>query len=516
MRRLPATIEDLAGRRAARWIRESTPGQFDRYGPEAQSELQDRAIAKLGLVDSGLAWRAAHSGRTVYRSVEMVDMLAAAQRGDFEVLLVGYVSRWQRNLRRTLELLEDTLHPAGVPVYFCDEEILSSSERHWDQLVDEAKDAERYSRRLSRRIKEGYASKLVKERDPGGHPPFGFLRNGDKLLEPDPEHLPVVRRVFELAAAGLPDRMVAREVELPLFTVRGILTSPLYVGRLRNGEPARWGPLVPSALWEAAQATRARRATKTGRPADPRRPYALDMLHCAACGKRITGDTGYYRHREPCAAFVGARPVHRGRGQSPGHAYHREMYEQIVEELLAVASIGAGTIAGVVGEVNRAKPVPDRSAIDRIGRERERAMARYLRDRDAAALDRTMSSLDADGARLEQLDPAEAVPTDVAVRYVRDLPETWRKAEGGPGRQLLASALFDRIDVLGIQEATVHLSAHAVRHGLGAALPEEVGILVNGRGERRQTSMTDLDVPIRLLLEIVLTGAEGWLRSSIA
>ena len=43
-------------------------------------------------------------------------MMAAASRGEFEVLLVGYVSRWQRNLRRTLELLEDTLHPAGVAV----------------------------------------------------------------------------------------------------------------------------------------------------------------------------------------------------------------------------------------------------------------------------------------------------------------------------------------------------------------------------------------------------------------
>jgi hypothetical protein len=93
MSRLPATIDELAGRRAARWIRESTPGQFDRYGPEAQVELQDRALARLGLTDSGLAWRAAHSGRTVYRSLEMVDMLGAAQRGDFEVLLVGYVSR---------------------------------------------------------------------------------------------------------------------------------------------------------------------------------------------------------------------------------------------------------------------------------------------------------------------------------------------------------------------------------------------------------------------------------------
>ena len=354
-------------------------------------------------------------------------MLGSAQRGEFDVLLVGYVSRWQRNLRRTLELLEDTLHPAGVPVYFCDEEILSSSERHWDQLVDEAKDAERYSRRLSRRIREGYASKRARERDPGGRPPFGFRRNAAKLLEPDPERLPTVTRVFELAAAGLPDRAVAEAAGLPLFTVRGILTSPLYAGRLRDGEPARWPALVPSALWDAAQAARARRATKTGRPADPRRPYALDMLHCAACGRRLTGDTGYYRHREPCPPFTAARPEHRGRGQSPGHAYRRELYEQIVEGLLAEASLGAGAIAGVVGEVGRAAPAPDRSVPDRIARERERAMARYLRDRDAAALDRTMVGLDREQAAADNRRPTEAIPADVAVRLrpgaARDLAQ---------------------------------------------------------------------------------------------
>jgi hypothetical protein len=55
MKRLPAAVEELSGARAARWIRESTPGQYDRYGPEAQAEFQDRAIARLDLVDSGLA-----------------------------------------------------------------------------------------------------------------------------------------------------------------------------------------------------------------------------------------------------------------------------------------------------------------------------------------------------------------------------------------------------------------------------------------------------------------------------
>jgi len=82
------------------------------------------------------------------------------------------------------------------------------------------------------------------------------------------------------------------------------------------------------------------------------------------------------------------------------------------------------------------------------------------------------------------------------VRYVQDLPETWRRAEGGSGRQLLASALFDRIDVLGITDATAYLSAHAVRHGLGAALPAEVGIVVSGRGERSGTEAIQVIVRI--------------------
>ncbi len=487
MKRLPGTVEELRGHRAARWVRESTTGQFDRYGPEAQVELQDRAIARLGLTDSGLAWRAAHSGRTVYRAPEMVAMLAAAERGEFDVLLVGYVSRWQRNLRRTLELLEDKLHAVGVPVYFCDEEILSSSDRDWDQLVGEAQDAERYSRRLSRRIREGYASKRAKQRDPGGRPPYGFRRNPGKLLEADPERVPVVRRIYELAAAGLPDRSISEQAGVPLFTVRGVLTSPLYAGKLRDGTLAHWEPLVPEALWEEARVVRARRATNTGRSADPRRPYALDMLHCAACGKRLTGDTGYYRHREPCADFVGARPVFvaRRRGRTNGHAYRRDLYEQVVEGILDQAALGAGMLAGVVAAVGTGSAGPDPRELERIDRERQRALARYLRDRDAARLDATMAALDRDErAAKAPRQAADVVPADVAARYLQELPKTWRKADGGTGRRLLAGALFERIDVLGLQDATVYLTAHATRHGLAAVLPETIGISVNGRGER--------------------------------
>jgi hypothetical protein len=67
--------------------------------------------------------------------------------------------------------------------------------------------------------------------------------------------------------------------------------------------------------------------------------------------------------------------------------------------------------------------------------------------------------------------------------YLRELPKTWAKAKGGKGRAMLATALFDRIDVLGKREATVYLSAESVRHGLGAVIPAELDSLVSGRGD---------------------------------
>ena len=57
MSHLPMSPDALVGLRAARWIRESTTGQFDRYGPEAQIELQDASIRRLGLVETGLVWQ---------------------------------------------------------------------------------------------------------------------------------------------------------------------------------------------------------------------------------------------------------------------------------------------------------------------------------------------------------------------------------------------------------------------------------------------------------------------------
>lgn len=487
MKALPASVEDLRGLRVARWIRESTEGQMDRYGPDAQRELAARAVARFGLVDVGIEYSAAHSGATVHRSPAMRSMLEAAAAGAFDVLLVGYVARWQRNLRQTLNLLEDDLHPHGVAVWFCDEELLSSSERHWDQLVDEAKGADSWLRRHRRRVREGYAAKRATSRDPGGRPPFGFVRDrGTKLFAADPDRLPTVRRAFELAAERRTDREVAAATGLPLFTVRGMLTSPLYVGRLRTGERAHWPPVIEPALWEAVQAVRATRRTRDGRP-PVRRAYALTMLHCSSCGRHLIGDTGRYRHPDPCEAFTAVRrePRRRTRGQRkamPGHSYQAAEYEAIVREVLDRVSLGADVVAAVVNGTRASEP--DRLALARIGRERDGAVAKYRRDRDARALEAAMAALDEQEVAARDGDPAPALEASEVVEYLRDLPRVWDEAPAS--RRALAESLFERIEVLGIRRMHLEPSAAAIAAGLVEAFSSASAGY--GRGERTRAS----------------------------
>src|SRR5437899_2422861 len=101
MSKLPETPEALRGKRAAKWVRESSKGQRDKYGPAAQRTMIADAIARLGMLDTGLEWlilKSAWSGpdaekdAPLIRTPEFVEILRAAEAGEFDVLLVGYAS----------------------------------------------------------------------------------------------------------------------------------------------------------------------------------------------------------------------------------------------------------------------------------------------------------------------------------------------------------------------------------------------------------------------------------------
>ena len=57
------------------------------------------------------------------------------------------------------------------------------------------------------------------------------------------------------------------------------------------------------------------------------------------------------------------------------------------------------------------------------------------------------------------------------VTVTRELPETLRRAAVRTGWRMVASAAFERIEVLRLREATVYLTAEAARHASWRAVP---------------------------------------------
>jgi DNA invertase Pin-like site-specific DNA recombinase len=484
---LPRSTDQIAGLRVARWVRESTAGQYDNWGPDSQRELQDRSIERFGLVDTGLAWQSAASGRTVYQAPEFAAMTAAAGAGRFDLLLVGYVSRFQRNLKQTLIAVDD-LHAAGVAVLFCDERIVSTDADRWDDFVREAHEAESYSRKLGRRISEGLAAKRRRLGEPGGQPPYGYVRSGKPpVLEPVPDELELVRAVFAAAAEGMTDHEVSEQVGLPFYTARHILTNPVYVGRLRDGTASRVPAVVDQLTWDRVQLARSRFSRRhPGRPAT-RRPYPLSMLHCAACGRHLIGQSARYRHNFPCSDWLGAgkaapRAFRNAKDQRhKGVSYPAEAFEGLVRQALGYVSANADLAGAVVGSLGADETAPDPVSLARIERDRESAMARYRRDRDPDALEAAMRALDQDEQRARGAS-ADGPTAEEAIEFMRNLPGLWDEAEPS-GRKLLAEALFERIDVLGAGKAKLHPSASAKAQGWDRAWNgARLVVMVGARG----------------------------------
>ncbi len=167
-------------------------------------------------------------------------MLGSAARSGFDVLLVGYYDRWQRNLRRFLELIEDSLHPAGATLLMCDVHLLSSNGRDWQRMKEQANRAEDYSIDLGRRIADGFAAKFNRPYgDQGGTTPLGFRRTAEPphVLEIDPATIGQAVHLFKEYATGhYSFASLGAQVGMAPERVREILAAPIFNGWYRRGK----------------------------------------------------------------------------------------------------------------------------------------------------------------------------------------------------------------------------------------------------------------------------------------
>ena len=346
--------------------------------------------------------------------------------------------------------------------------------------------------------------------------PFGLLREGHpSVLRLDEPKAAIVREAYQLAAAGCTDWEVAIQTRLAKTHVGEILTNPIYMGQLRTGEAAGVAPIVEPALWLAVQTARERRRTRTpGRIV--KRDYAL-RLRCAGCQRYLYGDVGRYRHPAPtCLPFVAAKPSRpRTRGhltdtRIKGHSYPQAWYEDAVGAILErIGRVDDATISEVVRLHGAHAPRADELTLARVHRAKEDAARTFARTRDLVAFQATLTRLDAEErVALEPMETQRLTATEI-VDYTRSLPRLW--ADAGPqGRQALVGAIFGRLDVLGFQRLEYELTPDAIDLGLDAALPAVIELESKigefGRGERSQTSSTDLNVPAAWRLPVQVAG----------
>jgi DNA invertase Pin-like site-specific DNA recombinase len=503
--RLPTSLAELRGLRAAGWGRESTGRQAERFGPAAQAEQRARAIAEFDMIDTGLVWQVSHSGRTIASTRQFSEMLARAGR-DYDVLVVGYVSRFTRDLRTAVNARYQ-LHQAGAALLFADERVLSSDETAWENWARETVEAEAYSRRLARSVHAGYAAKIRDYADQGGGlVPLGFRRAGPhKLLEPDPDQMPLAVQVYALAAAGLADAAIAASTGLSLWTVRDVLRSPLYGGRLRDGRPTRFPAPVDRALIERAEAYR-RERTRVGNRLRRNRTYALaghGPLVCDVCGLAAKGDTrgrrngtkiAVYRHRDgpDCAGWrVRETPV--------------AVLEAQVAALLDGATPNRESASRIRAVLARPPALPDRLGIARLD-QRLRALALELAapapERSTAEI---VAELEATRSERQLLaaSPIEddGVDPEAALSWLASLGRLWRETSD-EGRRRLAVATFARLGVVSGRRPGTHrivsveLTEEAERRGLVLALPASLEVTMVGDTGLSPTRVTSW--PLRI------------------
>jgi len=492
--RLPTSLSALAGLKGARWIRESTDRQSERFGPDAQRDQQDRAIARYGIADTGLSWQIAHSGRTIATTADFAAMLAAAGSG-FDVLLVGYVSRFARDLRTAVNARHD-LHAAGAALLFCDERVLSSDESAWELWAREAVEAEAYSRRLGRRVAEGYGAKFRRHADPGGNAPLGF-RRVDSFLEVDPDTIGRVVEVFREYSTG---RVSLAELALrhgiDFEALKMLLRNPVYNGwvlRHRRSPdeqmlPAAWrdAPPVDDALWERVQQVRADRYTGGGRSTRRHVHLLAGLVHCV-CGARIRAEASTkaqrwvmrrYRHREPCEAWSGATKA-AATFEGPISAQVRQL--RLGSGLMvSLRALAATTATPGTGDLRRG----------RIERDLATLAARHAKR--AIATDHYLAEHARLTALLDQMDDepdqgAPIVEPDRAVAWLGDIKRLWGTLDD-EGRRDLANAIYGRVRVTSDGIVDVSLTPEALRHGAALALPETVAMVrPEGFQQRRAT-----------------------------
>ncbi len=486
--------EDLAGRRWAGYVRESTKGQGDRYGPHLQRAEQRRYAERYGLRATGVEYLDLVSGKDTLRRTDFQRMLLDAEHGAFDVLLCYDTSRFARNPADHYVYL-NRLELLGISVVFCAESLIAGNTDTYELQGLKAVGDAAYLRRLSRNVTLGLKQKWERHSDPGGHPPLGFARVGEhRLLAPaEGPDLDLARRAFDLYATGThSDASIGRALGQSEYRIEEILQNRLYAGRVarhpgrpdEEERPATFPAPVDPVLFERVQAMRRARHTRhsAGGGEAGRRSYPVArLLRCAACGCGYHGDASNQIRRLRHVA----RPA-----CAPSLTCRADVVEEQIAALFDQVQLSDDEVATVL----RLMRLPTEESAPTVETDAETASQRA--DLQAALAAGTIN-LDAFTRAWRRLDaPPRPIHRQAGIDELQrargllaDVGGLWRDVDvPGELKEQAAIEILERIDLLGSRVVAVHPRGdYAWLLGMSARKREDVG-MVGARGLEPPTS----------------------------
>ena len=320
-----ASVRDsgaLIRQRAALYVRVSSKEQVEGYSLDAQRRACRDLCAARGYAlvaeyaDEGVS---ANTDNLAKRP-DFARMLADAEAGRFDVLVVHKMDRFARKLRVALECLERLGRARAGVVSVSEPNLDYSTPQGFLFLSMLGALAEWYSRNLSAEVKKGYQERKHRGLY-GGRIPLGAIKGDDGVPVPDTRPVEIHGRVssayeavvlaFERSAEGATDAEVAellntagyrpqphaRRARFTRDSVRAMLANRFYVGELPLGKRGKDGwvkaahpPFVSAELFDAVQRHRERRTAHTN-PYKIRRGVRVHsfsgLVRCAACGESL-------------------------------------------------------------------------------------------------------------------------------------------------------------------------------------------------------------------------------------
>lgn len=249
------------------------------------------------------------SGTTDNRA-EFQKMIKDSAKGQFQVVITYKIDRFARN-RYDSAHYKMILKKNNVKVMYAQENIPDSPDGILLEALLEGI-AEHFSADLSQKVKRGKKERALKCQANGAITLLGYRVNDARQYEIDEEAAPLVRKVFEKYADGVPLAHILSELNEQGFknaagkkfitgNLNYMLKNRKYTGvyfcgdvEIEDGMPA----IIEKELFDRVQARFSKNKRTPGHNKALERYFLSGKVYCGECGEGLIGDGGTSRNGE--------------------------------------------------------------------------------------------------------------------------------------------------------------------------------------------------------------------------